>query len=511
MKNKILLILPIIAIIIIAICIGIKVGQQSKTEYKITKIENYKYLKYKEKENFGVIDRHGNIIIEANYKEVKIPNPEKDLFICYKENGETTVLDSQNEEILTNYTQVEPVKIKNLATTLCYEKQVLQYKQENKYGLIDYSGNKITEAEYDKIENLLSTEGKMVTTKNEKLGIINQDGKTIIENKYDKIETDGYYNEETKYAKSGFIVGNKTDEGYRYGYIDNTGKEKLNAEFSEIYRITEQDELYIIATKNGKYGLYKNGKEIIKPEYESIDYQENGALILGKNDKYGIANLDGKQLVETKYKEILQNGIYLYAKNEQENTVYDINGNKIDINFNKVLYQTENDKYLITIITNNGVNYYGIESNDGKQLVENDYKYIEYIFGNYFIVQKQDNKYGIIEHNGGTKIKANFDLIQKIKGKNIVQASNANKVSIYSKDLKEVVSMENARVINKNNYTIISNNKEKTYIDNDGNIIPENSDIITKEINSEVPNKINGYKTESISLEEIYYEKEINT
>ena len=37
-----------------------------------------------ENEKSGVIDKNGNKIIETKYEDVKIPNPEQAIFICYK-------------------------------------------------------------------------------------------------------------------------------------------------------------------------------------------------------------------------------------------------------------------------------------------------------------------------------------------------------------------------------------------------------------------------------------------
>jgi len=40
------------------------------------------------------------------------------------------------EKLFSKYEMVEPIKLKNVAGTLNYEKSVLKYKQDDKYGLI---------------------------------------------------------------------------------------------------------------------------------------------------------------------------------------------------------------------------------------------------------------------------------------------------------------------------------------------------------------------------------------
>ena len=49
----------------------------------------------------GVINKEGNAIINPKYEDVKIPNPEKDLFVCYTAENNTTVLNKNSEEIKT--------------------------------------------------------------------------------------------------------------------------------------------------------------------------------------------------------------------------------------------------------------------------------------------------------------------------------------------------------------------------------------------------------------------------
>ena len=54
---------------------------------------------------YGVIDKSGNIVIDADYEAVQIPNPSKDIFICIKEYNQdtkeyaTVVYNGKKEEI----------------------------------------------------------------------------------------------------------------------------------------------------------------------------------------------------------------------------------------------------------------------------------------------------------------------------------------------------------------------------------------------------------------------------
>ena len=158
MKKKTILLVILIAIIVIVALFLKGKMQNNKIEYRILDVNEYKYIKYKEKENFGIIDREGNIIIEAVYKKIEIPNPEKDIFICYNDEENSIVLNSKKEKLYEEYDKIEPIKLKNIASTLCFEKSVLKYKKGDTYGLIDFQGKKITNNEYDSIKKEIHTD-----------------------------------------------------------------------------------------------------------------------------------------------------------------------------------------------------------------------------------------------------------------------------------------------------------------------------------------------------------------
>ncbi len=510
MKKKIIFLFIAIIIIIVIVSV-VKTLQNKKYEYEIAEIQAYNYLKYKEDGKEGVIDRQGNIIIEAQYDEIIIPNPEVDIFVCYTNEEKNKILNSSGEELYTNYDNVDVIKLKNIISVLSYEKNVLVYEKDGLYGLLDFNGKELTKNIYDSIENLQSTEGKFLVSKNNKYGIINLNGKILVDIEYDQIQTDKYYSEEYNYTKSGFIVSNRTDEGYKYGYIDYKGKIILDVEYSEIVRITDNEEIYLIAAKNGQYGLYKKAKELIKPEYQSIIYTDNGGLIIQKNTNYGIANLEGEILAEPTYSKIESKGIYLYATSSDENTVYDINGNIIDINFNKSVYETEDENYRVVTLVNNNIMYYGIETAEGKELVRTSYKYIEYLYNDYFIAKDENEKFGIIDSTGNTIVEFEYDIIQRIKGKNMVQTLDTEDyiTEIYSTNLEIVCTMENATVNNEENYLEIYNTDgERKYFDINGNEIDENSEDVQKGLLTTFPDKINDLVKVQESLTNIYYEKE---
>lgn len=508
MNKKIIVPIVIIIIIIGVIFLGNKI-KQTKIQYEILQVNEYNYFKYNEDGKFGIIDRSGDIIIEAKYKNIIIPNPEKDIFICDNGTEKNIVLNLNGEEIFSEYENIEPIKLKNIASILCYEKDMLIYEKDGQYGLIDFEGKEITKNKYDSIENLQSTEGKFLVSIENKYGVINSNGVVLIDIKYDKILTDGYYTNKDNYIYSGFIISNTTEDGYKYGYVDYRGNEILEAKYNEILRVADTEEIILIVSENGKYGIYKGKKELVQPQYESIIYDDNGNLIIQKNKKYGVMNLKGNIIIDTKYSNIEKNGIYLYAQSSNENVVYDKNGNKVDISFNKTVYETENEEYRVITILNNDKVYYGIESKTNEILVNPGYRYIEYLYKNYFIAKDDSGNLGVINSKGKVVIDLKYDSVQKVKDKSILQILNTKtkEMQLYSSDLKQICTMKDATLENEKGYIRIYNDSEEKFFDENGNEIKEDSELVQNSLKGSIPQKIKEYDKIQYSLDDVYFSK----
>ncbi|MGN1297390.1 MAG: WG repeat-containing protein [Clostridia bacterium] len=474
MKRKFIIRNIIIAVLLIAIIVGVAYYfiRENGRKYEIAQVEQYNYFVLKQEVASGVIDRNGNKIIEAEYDDVKIPNPEKAVFICYKDD-EIRVFNENKEEILSQYQKVEPIRLKNIASNLMYEKSVLTYLEDGKYGLINFEGKKITKPIYDTIDSLPYKEGELLVKQNDKYGVINIKGSKLIGIVYDQISVDGYYTNENGYKNAGYIVSNKTQEGYRYGYIDSKGNLILKLEYNQLSRITDikdDDNVYLLGAKNGQFGINKNEKELIKNEYQSILYdQTNQLFVVEKSKKYGVATLEGKVIVPEQYDQIDTVGIYLYAKNEQGTTVYNSNGTEANIDRNIEILNTTNEKYRIRINNENGTKY-GVIGKDGKKIVEEKYNYIEYLYDNYFIVSGEESKLGVIDDKNNVKIEIENDSLQKVENTNIVQAivSNSNITKLYSKDMNKICEMKDATIEVKNDYIRIYNDDEVKYFSLEG-------------------------------------------
>ena len=477
----------IILIIIIAIIVGIFIYKgimEKEKEYNIAEVNKYNYFSLKENEKFGVIDNQGNIIIEPQYDDVKIPNPEKNVFICYE--GQTTkVMNDKKEQIYTEYNNITPLVLKNVSTDLRYEKSVLKYEEDGKYGLISLEGKKITNPIYEEIDTLQYKEGEFVIKKDNKYGIMNMNGYVIINPEYDNIKADAYYSPDTGYKNDGYIVSNTTDEGYRYGYIDSEGNKILDTNYNDLYRINYEGETYLICAENGKYGLFNKDKNIIPNEYQAITYIEGDNLCLvQKGKKYGIITLEGSMILQVRYNQIDINGDYIYTTDENsEIKVYDKKGNEVEVNQNTTISTIqENPEYKIYIDTSNGTTLYSIYQGENK-ITNGNYNYIGYLSNNNYIASRQNEKLGVIDQNENIKLEMKYDTIRKIDGTKLVEADiqSTNTIEIYNSNLEKIAEMNNATLTVEDNYIKLSSTTEIRYFDLEGKekqnteIFPENT------------------------------------
>lgn len=472
-KGAIYLIILIIAIIaIIAIVNNINKNKNIALE----EVSKYNYFITTVDSKYGIIDKDGQVIIEPQYDYIQIPNPEEPIFICFYDYSteemeySSKVLNAEGKEILTKYQKVQAIANNNTSINNSYQTSILKYKDNGKYGIITLTGKKITDAIYDSIETLEYKDGILKVKQEDQYGLIELNGNKLVECEYNSIASDGYYDENTKYDMAGFIVNIRTDEGYRYGYINYKGKQTLDTIYTNLKRITEikdAETVYMITYKNGQAGLLKNSQTILKNEYENIEYDSvNKLLALQKSAKQGVYDLAGNMILPIQYDEIIFAGQYINTSKDDKLLVFDATGTIQSEDSYKSILPVADGKYYITIDRNNK---YGVTDSNKITLIENSYSYIEYAFDNYFIVSK-GGKSGVLSTDAEI-IPIEYNVVQNIRGTNIIQTINSDTSTseLYNKKLEKIATKKEAKIYIKDNYIEISSEESIDYFDFDGN------------------------------------------
>ena len=420
-------IIVITIIVLVSLIISIYIPNREKIEE--TEDTSISYSTIEKDGKIGVTDGV-NMIIETKYEEIIIPNQHRAVFLCRNEENKTFV-NQRNEEIFKEYENVELIEIQDSR----YEKNILIYEENGKYGLLGITGKIITDAKYEEIFSSGYREAEVVIKENGKYGIIDEKGNVKIKINYDSIRSDEYYTEENGYKKSGYIVQQTTSEGYRYGYYDSDGMQVLKEEYNQINRLTQiqSNDIYLIAAKNGQYGVFINNSKIINTQYQQIEYNSDLEIfIVERTGKFGAINLKGAEILKPEYAEIQINGIYIYTVNGEEKKVWDTSGKEVNISFDTVIQKT-NSEYFIKSEQGN----FTILNSNFEPISNQNYKYIEFAYNDYFIATNEQDKSGIIDLKENVVIDFKYDVIQLVKGENKLQAIDfsTNTTEFYDENI----------------------------------------------------------------------------
>ena len=428
MNSKTRKIIFISIILLLILIIGFIVLNHIRKSYDVEEVVEEKYFLLLSNENMGVIDYKGNIVIEPKYYDVHIPNPSKPIFVCYYDYNmqtggyRTKIINEQGTELFTKYNNIQTIDLKDIQTSMPYEKSVLKYEIDGKWGLIDLKGNVITKPIYDSIDGLSNKEGELLISKEGKYGVINTKGAELIKPEYDNITGDEYYTWDKKYALSGYILGITTSEGYRYGYMTYDRKVLLETEYNEIQRLggigtenTDED-IFLLAKKDGQYGLIKNKKVVIDFRYQSIDYSgvEN-LFIVTRSTKNGVYNSLGDKILSVKYDEVDVNETYIQTKLKDETAYYNLLGNRIDKSTIKEENNKEETKENTQELTGKLIpkkkdDKWGFVDSNSNVVVDYKYEKVTELNKYGFAGVKLDGKWGSIDENGNVIIEPIYNL-----------------------------------------------------------------------------------------------------
>ena len=472
-KKTSLIIIISVLVIIISLVISIYMPNKNKIEENFDENSETYFLLEKD-EKYGITNSKEEVVIEPQYDGIIIPNPNREVFIC-KNGKESKVINAKNEEIFQKYNNIQPIKLENIISeTEQYEKNVLKYEKDGKYGLIDMVGEEIVKPKYDEISSLGYKQGQILIKEKEKYGIIDSQGNTIIKPIFDSIQSDQYYTDQDKYEKSGYIVCETTEDGYRYGYYDYEGSKILDNDYNEIVRIAKvsgTDDIYLIASENGQAGVFVNNNKIIDTKYQSIIYNDDTKnFVVEITGKYGVINNRGVEILPVEYSSIEIKGIYIYTTKEEEQKVFDKEGKEVEIAFDTIIEPTKNSEYYIKSVQNQR---YSILNSNFEEISKQEYSYLEYAFAQYFIATNMEGKSGVIDTDENILLNFEYDVVQSIKGENILQVKNFDSAitQIYNNKIEKVLEIENANFQSSDDYIKIYNEKEEYYLDNNGNII----------------------------------------
>lgn len=276
----------------------------------------------KKEGKYGVVNEEGKEILPNIYSEIQnLGKVASEGFIIKNEDNKYGIVDITNKEVLKpEYEAIEKIHVGNYYVVTKQGKQIVI----NKEGIEVLNGN------YDKIINILrNPEDGVIYQKNNKYGVMNLSGESIIEAKY----------EEIKEGKTGKIIA---EENGKYGIIDLTGKTELEFKYNGI-NYNEKADLYVAEDENynneildSNYNVKLSGILIdlddekgyieirkddeykyynlkIEEKNEADIFTSNTLFISKKNGKYGFVDKDNKVIVDYIYDDATKQNQYGFA------------------------------------------------------------------------------------------------------------------------------------------------------------------------------------------------------
>lgn len=342
---------------------------------------------------------------------------------------------------------------------------------------------------------------KGLLTKDDVSGKITSESYFLVykDNKWGVINSTGNYVTDPSYAEMIVIPNNKAgvfivtyDTDYENGTyktkVINEKNEEIFKGYEKIEAITNQDKngnlLYeenvLKVQKNERFGLINlNGKEVLKPEYEEIVAVlgiENSFKIK-KDGKYGIVDNEGKIVVEAKYADIdilgKDNKSGFIVKDESgKSGIIDYSKNKVlEMKYDSIEKIYKNDLYVVV-----SEGKQKLVNRNGEDVLITGFDSIKEILASQenAVIFEKANKYGIMNLTGEVIIEANYDLLKESK-MGIFIAKLGQKYGIINIQKEEKLPFE---------YTsIVYNEKADIYIAEDDKF---NSNIFNSNLESKV-------------------------
>lgn len=331
---------------------------------------------YTKKEKFGLIDSSGKVLLNANFDFINVYNKEHIIvfdnsgyyIINYKNEKQidgvfdevvriddtslflltdsvgTTLYDAESSKILLkdllniqyfkssdneNYV-ITGTDVQNIKKNYFYQHKTDSLKEligtENLYPgefannqivfLDDFGPVLIYDLSSNQIKNI---DGDYVWfgTFNSNLALVydNQLNAGFVDASENLVIPYSYKDGTTNFNVDGISIVNN---GTNYGAIDTNNRVVIPFQYKDISFLKRN--IYIITDSNYKFSLYNlSNEKVISKSYDFIDSFniDSGLLVVEKNKQFGVIDMNGKEVIEPLYQDIILDDEYIIVKLEK--------------------------------------------------------------------------------------------------------------------------------------------------------------------------------------------------
>ena len=331
---------------------------------------------YTKKEKFGLIDSSGKVLLNANFDFINVYNKEHIIvfdnsgyyIINYKNEKQidgvfnevvriddtslflltdslgTTLYDAESSKILLkdllniqyfkssdneNYV-ITGTDVQNIKKNYFYQHKTDSLKEligtENLYPgefannqivfLDDFGPVLIYDLSSDQIRNI-NGDYVWFGTFNSNLALVydNQLNAGFVDASEKLVIPYSYKDGTTNFNVDGISIVNN---GTNYGAIDTNNRVIIPFQYKDISFLKRN--IYIITDSNYKFFLYNLSYEkVISKSYDFIDSSniDSGLLVVEKNKQFGVIDMNGKEVIEPLYQDIILDDEYIIVKLEK--------------------------------------------------------------------------------------------------------------------------------------------------------------------------------------------------
>ena len=233
---------------------------------------------------YGVINKNGEIVIDAKYENIETISDTNE-YIIYSENEKYGVLD------ITGNVKIEPTYDDLLGP---FVGNYFIAKKDSKFGVIDILGGEVIPFEYDAIKPFYNLDAIPVF-KDGKNSLINRSNQAIV--------PDGTYESYYTTLNGDRIIVKKND---MTGVIDDKGKVIIPLTYFDIKtngydRNEDGSNLFFVSDQIAYAYFDNNGKNLTTFKYETGKTYTNGMAAVSINDKWGYIDQTGKEVIPCQY------------------------------------------------------------------------------------------------------------------------------------------------------------------------------------------------------------------
>lgn len=420
-KKVIATVLAVVVLIMVIASIIMVINKKGKQDAIVE--EQIKYFSAYVDSKWSVINSKGEQLSNIVYDEMLIiPDSSKNIFIATYDvdytNGtfKTKAINDKNEQLFSDYENVTAIVNYTSLEDVWYDTEVLKFKKNGKYGLIDFSGKQVLAPEYDDITALQGINKTVVIQKNGKYGLFNSASKTkFLDENYTSIEAFGQtYND-------GYIV---TDDNGKMGLVGAEGKEILQNVYDGIDKVSGSN-MYVVLVGGKKELISKDGTVILDSGFEEISSIDGEYLIVKNVGRYGVIDKTGTVIIDTAFDSMSScfSGTYIVSTAGKYGVI-DINKDiKVELKYTNIEYRNdiaslvcENEDYTTDVYTRDlkyvftgTISKVDTEKGYIRARINEEYKYYnlqyqeisskEALKGNTLFLVKENGKYGYVNAN----------------------------------------------------------------------------------------------------------------